>query len=247
MRHRMPALAQLATLFALLPLAAAHPQSTGAPPDPSTPAAASAAPATTSDWRGLYVGAGGSYSNVSVEVPNDCPSCNWWGEDPQYESGDGDFGLNAHIGVRVHRYVALEVGYLDERSVRWDENWVYIPQLDNFYRNKVDFSFTMPEASLLLIAPFGGFEAYLRLGVGFWEGTSSQRLTDPSTGESYSRQFDDDGEGFLIGAGMGYTFVPGWHVRVDLQTVTLDNDMLNVREDTSIDTILLELQYRFGQ
>lgn len=245
MRHRMNGLASLATLLALLPLTAAHSQTTTAPSGPGTAPAAAPAPATP-DWRGLYVGAGGSYSNVSVEVPNDCPPCNWWGEDPQYESGDGDFGLNAHVGLRLHRYVALEVGYLDERSVQWDKNWVYIPDLDNFYRNQVDFTFTMPEASLLLIAPFGGFEAYLRLGAGFWDGTSSQRLVDPDTGERYFRQFNDNGEGFLVGVGFGYTFSPGWHVRMDLQTVTLDSAMLNVREDTSIDTMLLELQYRFG-
>jgi hypothetical protein len=35
-------------------------------------------------------------------------------------------------------------------------------------------------------------------------------------------------------------------VRLDLQTVTIDEDVLNSDDDASIDSFLLELQYRIG-
>ena len=35
-------------------------------------------------------------------------------------------------------------------------------------------------------------------------------------------------------------------MRLDLQTVTIDEDVLNSDDDASIDSFLLELQYRFG-
>ncbi len=38
----------------------------------------------------------------------------------------------------------------------------------------------------------------------------------------------------------------GWHVRLDLQTPGIDEDMLDAQNDTSLDSILLDVQYRFG-
>jgi hypothetical protein len=35
-------------------------------------------------------------------------------------------------------------------------------------------------------------------------------------------------------------------VRFELQSLTIDRDVLNARDDTSLDSMLLELQYRFG-
>jgi hypothetical protein len=35
-------------------------------------------------------------------------------------------------------------------------------------------------------------------------------------------------------------------VRFEFQTLTIDRDVLNARDDTSLDSMLLELQYRFG-
>ncbi len=78
-------------------------------------------------WRGLYVGGGGTYSNVSVEVDGGCYDyydC-WWGDYDAYDDGDGDYGYSVHVGLRVHEYVALEASYLDTGSIRWDENLVY--------------------------------------------------------------------------------------------------------------------------
>ena len=46
--------------------------------------------------------------------------------------------------------------------------------------------------------------------------------------------------------GVGVTFGEAWHVRLDLQTVTIDEDVLNSDDDASVDSFLLELQYRIG-
>jgi len=50
----------------------------------------------------------------------------------------------------------------------------------------------------------------------------------------------------LAGVGAGVTVAKGLHVRLDLQTVGIDEDVLNAREDTTLDSVLLEVQYRFG-
>jgi len=130
---------------------------------------------TPGDWRGLYVGGGGGYSTVSVEVDGggDCYyDCDWWGDYPDYDEGDGDFGYSVHFGWRAHTFVAIEAGYLETGSIRWDENLVYMPEFDDFYNNRVDFSAQVAEVSVLGILPLGNWEFYLRLGAGFWDGES---------------------------------------------------------------------------
>jgi len=199
-------------------------------------------------WRGLYLGGGGTYSTVSVEVPGsgcydyDC----WWGDYDYYEEGDGDFSYSLHAGLRVHDFVALEATYVDTGSIRWDENLVYFPEFDDYYNNRVDFSAQITEVSILGILPAGRFELYLRLGAGFWDAESEQRLDQSFGTDVVSRSVDDSGTGFLGGVGVGVTFAEAVHVRFEVQSTTIDEDVLNARDDASVDSMLLEVQYRFG-
>ena len=78
------------------------------------------------------------------------------------------------------------------------------------------------------------------------DGTSRQRLDQSFGNEVVTRSVDDSGTGFLAGVGVGVTLGEAWHVRLDLQTVTIDEDVLNSDDDASIDSFLLELQYRIG-
>jgi len=45
---------------------------------------------------------------------------------------------------------------------------------------------------------------------------------------------------------IGVTLAESWHVRLEFQTLTIDRQVLNARDDAGLDSILLELQYRFG-
>lgn len=199
-------------------------------------------------WRGFYLGGGGSYSTVSVEVGGGCyGSYCWWGDYYDYEEGDGGYGYAVHAGYRANPYVAIEVNHLDTATIRWDQNFVYFPEFDGVYDNRVDFEARLTELSLLGILPFAGrWEVYLRAGAGFWDGTSEQRLDESFGDEVVMRKVDDDGVGFLFGLGVGVTFADAWHVRLDLQSVTIDGDVLNTRNDSGLDSILLEVQHRFG-
>jgi hypothetical protein len=208
------------------------------------PALAQQAP---QDWRGLYVGGGGAYSNVSVEVDpyDDC--CDWWGDYAHYDDGDGAYGWSLHLGWRLHRYVALEAGYLDTGGIDWDENLVYMPGLDGYYDNRVRFSAEIAEISVLGILPFADIvEIYLRLGAGLWEGVSEQQLGQSFGPAVLHRRTEESGTGLLAGVGIGVSIAKALHLRLDLQSVTLDEDVLNARDDTSLESLLLEVQYRFG-
>ena len=202
------------------------------------------------DWRGLYVGGGGMYSTVSVEVDSDdaCHGdCDWWGDYSAYDQGDGDYGWSLHLGWRLHRYFALEAGYLETGTIRWDEDLVYMPEFDDFYNNRVDFSAQVAEISALGILPFlNAWEIYLRLGAGLWDGTSQQRLDESFGPAVVTRRIDDSGTGFLGGVGIGVTLARALHLRFEVQSVTIDEDVLSARNDSSIESLLFEMQYRFG-
>jgi OOP family OmpA-OmpF porin len=197
------------------------------------------------DWRGLYFGAGGAYHNVSVEVGDYCDDC-WWGDYDGYDQGDGDFGYTVHAGWRIFRYAALEAGYAKTGTLSWDEDLVYMPEFDDFYNNRVDFDAEVTDVSVLGILPFANWELYLRVGAGMWDGESRQKLDQSFGDDVVRRRVSDDGTGLLGGLGFGVTFGRGWHARFEAQAVTIDGDVLNVRDDADLDSFNLELQYRFG-
>ena len=231
---------------ALFPAGASNAQDPGvtSPAPASTPAAAP----DPGSWRGLYVGGGGAYSNVSVEVGQSyCDYDCYWGDYYDYDQGDGGIGYNAHAGARLHRYVAVEVNYLRAGTIGWDKNLVYMPEFNDYYNNRVDLDMQVTGVSVLGIVPFNDlFEIYLRFGAGFWDGESTQRL-DQSFGEAtVTRSVSDDGTGLLLGVGFGLNLSRSLQLRFDLQTVGIDEDVLNAQEDTSLDSFLFEVQYRFG-
>lgn len=198
--------------------------------------------------QGVYFGGGGSYSNVSVEVPGSyCDDCYLW-DYPSYDEGDGDYSYVAHVGYRVGRYFAVEAMYVDTGTIGWNESYVWTPELGGgYYRNEVEFEAQVPELTVLGIFPFlGRWEAFGRFGVGLWSADSQQTLTNVDTLEVIHRSVSDDGAGIVVGLGLGFGFTEALHTRLEYQAVWIDGDSLNVGSETTLDTFTLELQYRFG-
>src|SRR5512143_365543 len=79
--------------------------STARAQEPAATAPASTAFGAPGGWRGFYVGGGGTYSNVSVQVGHgDCHDGCYWGDYYNYDQGDGDYGYSLHAGWRMHRF-----------------------------------------------------------------------------------------------------------------------------------------------
>jgi hypothetical protein len=208
------------------------------------------AQAASEPWRGIYLGGGGAYSTVSVEVysSDDCDyDCYWWGDYDLYDQGDGGYGWSAHFGWRAHRYFAIEASYVSTGSIGWDEDLVYMPEFDDFYNNRVQFSAEVAEVSALGILPFlEAWELYLRLGAGFWDGRSEQLLHQSFGPAIVARSVEDSGTSILYGLGVGVTIAESWHLRLEVQSLGIDREVLNARDDSSLDSLLFEAQYRFG-
>jgi hypothetical protein len=73
-----------------------------------------------------------------------------------------------------------------------------------------------------------------------------QRLDQSFGDQSISRSVSDSGTDVVWGLGAGVTFAKVFHVRLGFESVGMDEDVLNTRNDTTLDSFLLEGQFRFG-
>jgi len=138
------------------------------------------------------------------------------------------------------------VSYLDPGSILWDKNLIYLPEFNDYYNNRVDFQAKATEVSVLGILPLAPLEIYLRVGAGFRDGQSTQRLHQSFGDKVITRDIHGNGTGLLLGVGVGVTVAKGLHVRLDLQSVGIDAAVPNARHDPSLDSAQVGVQYRLG-
>jgi opacity protein-like surface antigen len=212
----------LAAVLILSPLGA------GAQSEPSDPV------------QGFYAGAG-----IGDAEPTSWDTDYWYSD---IDSGDSDTSLSVFAGYRFNRYLAAEVGWFEGGTMGWDQTLVYVPDLLDVYNTDVDLEVTAVNASAIGILPFARiWEVYLRGGLAYYDADAQQRLTPSFGGVTVERGVDDSSVDLLFGFGVGVTLFERAHVRLEFQSFFIDEDLLAVEEDTaSVDTILLDVQYRFG-
>ncbi len=193
------------------------------------------------ELRGFYAGAGvGSSEPVSFED-------DYWYSDT--ESGDSATSTLAFAGYRFNPYVAVETSYLDAQDTGWSGSLVYVPDLLDFYNTDADLDFSASQLAVIGILPFARiWEVYLRGGLAFWDADGEQRLTPSFGGAAVNRVVDDSGTGLLVGLGGGVTLPGNFHLRLELQVFDIDEDVLAAADadGATLDTFVLDLQYRFG-
>ena len=211
------------------------------------PLAAGAQSASRETIKGFYAGAG-----LGGSEPTSWDSDDYWYDDDDYydDSGDGDSdtSLSVFAGYRFNRYLAAEVGWLDAGTMGWDQSLVYVPELQDVYNTDVDLDITTVNASVIGILPFARiWEAYIRGGAAFYDADADQRLTPSFGGATVNRSVDDSGTDFLFGIGIGVTLFDHAHVRFEFRSFFIDDELLATNDDTaSVDSLLLDVQYRFG-
>ena len=192
--------------------------------------------------RGFYLGAG-----IGSSSPSSFEGSGWYYWDT--ETGDSETSVIAFGGYRFNKFVALELGYLDAQDTGFSDTLVFVPELLDIYNTDIDLDVSAAQLSVLGILPFAQiWEVYLRGGLAFWDAEAEQRLTPSFGGVPVSRSVDDDGTGFLFGLGVGVTLFERFHVRLEYQTFEIEEDLLadEQLDAASLDTLSLDLQYRFG-
>lgn len=205
-------------------------------------------PASSETPLGPYLGGGISWAQVSVEDDDyrDYDCCYYYGP-YDFDQGEEDNGFSVHAGYRFNPWVAAELAYLDAGQPEWDERYVYVRDLDDVFDTLVELDIQAIQLSGLAMLPFSNiWEVYLRGGLAYWTADAQQWLIGGADGEVYTREVDDEGTSFLIGLGLGASPAPNWTIRVEYQSYWLEEDLLLVDSDVSMDTLLLELQYRIA-
>jgi opacity protein-like surface antigen len=211
---------------------------------------AAGAAAQAGDVTGFYFGAGVGASNVSVEDDhnNHNNDCCYYDYGYDYNTGEEATAFSLHTGYRFGPYLAVEIGYLDAGKPEWDDHNVFIPELNGFYSNHVKLDLQAAELSVLGILPFGGiWEAYVKAGGAYWWADADQRVVSNFDGSVLGRKIDDDNLDFLFALGFGVSFSPQWHVRLEYQTFNIQDQLLNTNNNSTLDSVLLELQFRPGR
>jgi hypothetical protein len=194
-------------------------------------------------FTGFYAGVGVGSTEPTVYGGGDY----WYYGD--YDSGDSTSSTLVFAGWRFHQNFGVELGYIDAGGMGFDDSLVYVPDLLGTYNTDVDLDVTAGELSLVGAFPFARiWEFYGRIGLAYWDAESVQRLVPSFGGPVVHRTREDDGAGFLFGFGGGVTLASRLHLRLEYQFFDIDEDLLAGDDDdgASIDTFLLDAQYRFG-
>ncbi len=194
--------------------------------------------------QGWYAGGGVGISNVYTYTDT-CYGC--W-VDSNY--GDSDSAYTFTGGYRITPYFAVEASYLDSGTPEWDEDLVYLGDLNDTYNVDAKIDLTSYQLSILGILPFAEvWEVYLRGGLAAWDGESSQILTRVFDNQVTMRNINESGTNFLLGIGGGVTFADNWHMRLDYVYFSIDDDLLALRsrDEAYSDIASLQLFYKFGR
>jgi hypothetical protein len=208
----------------------------------STPAVAQQSP---SPYAGFYVGAGINDASFSMSDSNSCWSyydCDEWSRD-----GDSDTGWSATAGWRFNRWFAIEATYLDAGTPRWDDYFVYVPDLNGVYNVAADVEFRAADLSAVAMLPFLGiWDVYVKAGVARYDAESRQRVVDVATNRAFRRTFDHSDTTFTFGIGGGVTFAERVRARLEVRGMPVDRDLLvEPSGDAMMLVVDLQLQYRF--
>ncbi|MCX7064628.1 MAG: outer membrane beta-barrel protein [Proteobacteria bacterium] len=207
---------------------------------------AAASSATAADAQGFYFGGGVGSTWLSVYDNNNNDCCYYY-YDNNYnsETSDSFASFTAFAGYRFGSFVAAEVGYFYADNPEWNEYSTYIGELDDVFDSFVQLDYESVQISVLGILPFADiWEAYLRGGASFSKVQGDRNLVRVFDGALFEGTIDNDDTEFLFGIGVGVNLTPSLHVRLEFNTVPIDNNIINANGDASIDSVKIEAVFR---
>jgi hypothetical protein len=196
---------------------------------------------------GFYLGGGFGWSQLSAESDDYYHDCCYYYGPYEFDQGEEDNAFSAHAGYRFNPWIGVELAFLDSGKPEWDERYIYVEDLDDVFDAFVEMDLQSFQLSALGILPFAQvWEGYFRLGAAWWTADAEQTLYGGEFGDVYTRTVDDDGIDVLVGIGLGASPAPNWQIRVEYQSYWIEEDLLLNNEESSVDSFVVELQYRFG-
>jgi len=197
-------------------------------------AVSSAAWAEPKEW---YVGAATESVSISVLRGNDVFSGN-------YDYGPHSSGYSVHGGVRLRKYLGIDVGARRVSDVKWTEPF----GISGLYESHTTFDAAIDQICVVGLLPIGErWEVYIKGGVGSYRLDGEQTFTD-LTGASLTGPVAMHGTDIPIAGGVTLAVGKNWHLALELSSVTIKESFIGVssNDSASLGGWSLGADYRFG-
>jgi hypothetical protein len=168
-----------------------------------------------------------------------------------YDLGSSAFGYALRGGLRITKHIGVDFALQHTSDLEWTESLASVSGVAGLYDNHVRFDTNDFQVSGVGILPFAKiWEAFLRLGVDFQRHSGQQVLTNPFGGTFLTRSISGDDITYVTGVGIGVTVGHDWHVRLEFQSLGLDESIIGVSDHGDafawVTNLAFGVERRFG-
>jgi OmpA-OmpF porin, OOP family len=152
---------------------------------------------------GIYAGGGIGQSQITATPLTGAPQID-----------DEDTSFRFFIGYRTMEWFAVELGYVDFGGV--DTTFID-PTLGNV---RLDVDASGFDAQAIGLLKFEKVDLYAKAGLILWNVDTRGRAGSGLL--TFDRSFSDDGTDLVFGAGVKYSFLERWAVRLEYENFAID-------------------------
>jgi len=169
-----------------------------------------------------------------------------------YDLGSSAFGYAFRGGVRITKHIGVDFALQHTSDLEWTESLASVSGVPGLYDDHVSFDTNDLQVSGVGILPFAKiWEGFVRLGVDFQRHSGQQVLTNPFGGTLLRRSISGDDITYVTGVGIGVTVGHDWHLRLEFQSLGLDESILGVSDNGDafawVSNLAFGVERRFGR
>lgn len=199
---------------------------------------------TASAQEAWYTGVTLDNARISVARAGDAFS---------YDLGSSAFGYALRGGVHITKHIGVDFALQHTSELEWTEPLATVSGVPGLYDNHVTLDTNDLQISGVGILPFAKiWEGFVRLGVDFQRHSGQQVLTSPFGGAPLlTRSISGDDITYVTGVGIGVTVGHDWHLRLEFQSLGLDESIIGVSDNGDafawVTNVAFGIERRFGR
>jgi outer membrane protein with beta-barrel domain len=169
-----------------------------------------------------------------------------------YDLGSSAFGYALRGGLRITKHIGVDFALQHTSDLEWTESSASVSGVPGLYDNHVTFDTNDLQASGVGILPFAKiWEAFVRVGIDFQRHRGQQVATSPLGSPLLARSISGDDITYVTGVGIGVTVEHDWHLRLEFQSLGLDESMIGVGDNGDafawVTNLAFGVERRFGR
>ena len=185
-----------------------------------------------------YAGGGISVADVN--------SGSFGGVNGTSDRSHSDTGTLVTLGYTFSEHLAIEVGFLDAGSPRFESTRGFLCADPDLCQVRAKQATEAATVAAIGVLPVGAvWEFYGKAGLANWSAKADQRLSSPSGSVSIESRADRSGTDLLLGGGVAANVASRVRVRLEYQFFDTDEALLAVDRTAGFEQLALEVLWRF--